>query len=298
MDRRPLGVLPMLAFATASSSPPFITHPPRDLQAWARLFSPEALPVLSSTALALEDFRAHEDHIDARMLAEMVAADPLMTLKLMAHVGQMRRQRREGEAETVTAALVMLGITPFFRTFGPQLTVEAHLAAEPEALSGFQAVLRRAHRAADFALGFAVHRFDQDAAVIYEAALLHDFAELLLWLHAPSLALDLEQRQRRDPTLRSEAVQREVLHIRLVDLQHQLMVRWKLPSLLVHITDHHAHQDSAQVRNVLLAIQVARHSAHGWDNPAIPDDVRAIAELLQLGVGPTLRMLREIDRAD
>jgi HD-like signal output (HDOD) protein len=221
-----------------------------------------------------------------------------MTLKLMGHVGQMRRQRREGEAETVTAAIVMLGITPFFRTFGPQPTVEEHLAGEPAALRGFQAVLRRAHRAADFALGFAVHRFDHDAAVIYEAALLHDFAELLLWLHAPALALEIEQRQRLDPTLRSEAVQREVLHIRLVDLQHVLMVEWKLPSLLVHITDHHAHQDSAQVRNVLLAIRIARHSALGWDNPAIPDDVREIAELLQLGVQPTMQMLREIDHAD
>jgi HD-like signal output (HDOD) protein len=288
----------MLATATAAPPPPFIVHPPDDVEAWARLFRPEALPVLGSSALALEDFRAHEDDIDARTLAEMVAADPLMTLKLMAHVGQMRRQRREGEAETVTAALVMLGITPFFHAFGPQPTVEAHLASEPEALRGFRAVLRRARRAADFALGFAVHRFDQDAAVIYEAALLHDFAELLLWLHAPTLALEIEQRQRRDSTLRSEAVQREVLHIRLVDLQHQLMVQWKLPSLLVHITDHDAHQDSAQVRNVLLAIQVARHSAQGWDNPAIPDDVREIAELLQLGAGPTLHLLREIDSAD
>jgi hypothetical protein len=52
------------------------------------------------------------------------------------------------------------------------------------------------------------------------------------------------------------------------------------------------------VRNVLLAIQVARHSAHGWDNPAIPDDLREIADLLQLGAEPTLRMLRELDDAD
>jgi hypothetical protein len=50
------------------------------------------------------------------------------------------------------------------------------------------------------------------------------------------------------------------------------------------------------VRNVLLAIQVARHSANGWDNPAIPDDLREIAALLQLGVEPTLRMLRDIDQ--
>lgn len=285
----------MLATAATLPETAFITTPPRDVAGWSRLFRPQALPVLRATAIALEDLRTQEDWVDAKTLAEMVASDPLMTLKLLAHVGQLRRQRHDGDAETVTAALVMLGITPFFRTFGPQPTVEDHLHAHPQALEGFQAVLRRAHRAADFALGFAVHRFDQDAAVIYEAALLHDFAEMLLWLQAPALALEIAQRQHRDPTLRSEAAQRELLHIRLVDLQHAMMTQWRLPSLLVRITDHHEHRDSAQVRNVLLAIQVARHSAHGWDNPAIPDDLREIAELLQLGVEPTLRLLREID---
>ena len=285
----------MLATVCPPHETGFITHPPRDVAGWARLFQPQALPVLRTTAAALEELRAQEETVDARTLAEVVGSDPLMTLKVLAHVGQLRRQRRDGDAETVTAALVMLGITPFFRAFGAQPTVEDRLQALPQAQQGFESVLRRARRAADFALGFAVHRFDQDAVVIYEAALLHDFAEMLLWLHAPALALDIAQRQRLDPTLRSETVQRELLHIRLIDLQHLLMTQWRLPSLLVRITDHQEHRDSAQVRNVLLAIQVARHSAHGWDNPAIPDDLREIAELLHLGVEPTLRLLREID---
>jgi HD-like signal output (HDOD) protein len=283
---------------SSPAEPAFIVQAPQDIQGWARLFQPEDLPVLGATADALERQRKREDDLDAKTLAEMVASDPLMTLKLLAHVGRMRRSRREGDAETVTAAMVMLGISPFFRAFGPQPTVENHLRRQPEALEGFRAVLKRARRAADFALGFAVHRFDHDAAVIFEAALLHDFAEMLLWLQAPDLALEIARRQRADSQLRSEAVQREVLHVRLVDLQHELMMQWRLPSLLVRITDHGAHNDSAQVRNVLLAIQVARHSAHGWDNPAIPDDLREIADLLQLGAEPTLRMLRELDDAD
>jgi len=287
----------MLASFETPAETSFITDAPRDVAGWAQLFEAQALPVLHGTALALEDLRTQEDAVDARTVAEVVAADPLMTLKLLAHVGQLRRRRHDGDAETVTAALVMMGITPFFRAFGPQPTVEERLQSRPQALEGFHAVLRRARRAADFALGFAVHRYDQDAAIIYEAALLHDFAEMLLWLHAPALALQIVHRQQLDPALRSEVVQRELLNIRLVDLQHALMTRWKLPSLLVRITDHQGHHDSAQVRNVLLAIQVARHSAGGWDNPAIPDDLREIAELLHLGLEPTQRLLREIDPA-
>ena len=68
--------------------------------------------------------------------------------------------------------------------------------------------INRAHRAANFALAFAVHRMDHDAPVIHEAALLHDFAEMLLWLHAPALALQIAAAPARRPALRSAVVQR------------------------------------------------------------------------------------------
>ena len=283
---------------TPASSSQFIERAPHTVSAWAMLFAPQALPVLQATAIALEDLRSQEDDVDARMLAEVVSADPLMTIKLLAHVGSLRRHREGGDTETVTAALVMLGITPFFRAFPPQESVESRLAERPEALAGFRAVMKRARRAADFALGLAVHRHDQDVAVIHEAALLHDFTEMLLWVHGPVLALEIARRQRLDPSLRSDTVQQELLHIRLSDLQHALMTRWRLPQLLVRITDHHDHRASPQLRNVLLAIRLARHSAQGWDNPAIPDDVRDIAELLHIGPDATLQLLREIDHAN
>jgi HDOD domain len=189
----------------------------------------------------------------------------------------------------------MLGIAPFFRTFGPQATVEDHLAAAPAALEGVRRVVTRSRRAARFAIAFAAHRMDQDAAVIHEAALLHHFAELLLWLHAPALALAIEERRRANPVLRSVALQREVLHIELDALEHALMTVWRLPALLVQITDERAHFHSPQLRNVQLAIRVARHSALDWDNLALPDDLRDIGALLNLAPDATERLLHEID---
>jgi HD-like signal output (HDOD) protein len=135
---------------------------------------------------------------------------------------------------------------------------------------------------------------DLDAEVIHEAALLHDFAEMLLWCHAPDLAIYIEQRQQADATLRSAAVQRQVLGVELVDVQQSLMHDWRLPELLVRISDDH-HDTAPQVRNVLLAIRLARHTKDGWDNAAIPDDVRDIAKLLNLKPEPTLKLLRDLD---
>lgn len=282
---------------TATATATFLTEPRPTLEAWAACFAPADLPVLAETAEALEALRAVEDDVDAHLLAETVQADPLLTLKLLAHVATLRRPRDDdarGDTETVIAALVLLGIGPFFRAFGPQPTVEDTLASQPDALAGFRAVLKRSHRAANFATAFAVHRMDHDAAVIHEAALLHDFAELLLWLRAPALMLQVQAALAADPHLRSAAAQQTWLNVQLADLQHLLMERWRLPALLVHISDDR-HVDTDQVRNVLLAIRVARHTAHGWDNAALPDDLTDIANLLHMGREPVLRLLHDID---
>lgn len=275
----------------------FVTRPPRDVRAWASFFDPVALPVLAASAGEIEVLRAVEDEVDAHLLADAFGSDPLLLLKVMSHIARLRRGREGGEPETLTAALVMLGIPPFFRAFNSLTTVEECLSGRPEALLGFRRVLARSHRAAKFAMSFAVHRMDHDAAIIHEAALLHDFAELLIWLVAPDLALEIARRQMADPTLRSGVAQRNVLNIELCDLQHHLMVSWRLPSLLVQITDDHAQRETPQVANVRLAIRVARHSAQGWDNGALPDDFAEIGALLQLDPLHVERLLRDIDSA-
>jgi HD-like signal output (HDOD) protein len=281
-----------------STAPAFITHAPRDLAAWSALFDHAELPVLATTAEALAELSANEDAVDAHMLADAIVDDPLMTIKVLAHVAQLRRGREGSDTETVTEALVMLGIPPFFRAFASPPVAEDLLAGQPAARAGFRRVLRRARRAARFAMAFAVHRMDHDAAVLHEAALLHDFAELLLWLRAPALALVIEERQRADPSLRSAAVQREVLHVDLEELEHALMLKWRLPALLVQISDGHARHATAQVRNVQLALRVARHSALDWDNAALPDDLHDVATLLNVAPDTAERLLRDIDAED
>lgn len=271
-----------------------LNEPLRDLAAWTQAFAAAPIPVLDSTAEALEAMRLNEDEIDASMLGEMIADDPLMTLKVLVHAAANRPARVVTEPETVTAALVLMGISPFFAGFGVQPTAQERLGAFPDALNGLRDVVRRAHRAANFALGFAVHRMDPDAAMLHQAALLHDFAEMLLWCHAPALALRIRHAQQADTTLRSSVAQRAVLNVELPDLQHALMQRWRLPELLVRITDDRqaAH---TEVQNVLLAVRVARHTAEGWDNAAIPDDVRDVAQLLHLSEPAALKLLEELD---
>ena len=271
-----------------------LNQPLRDLSAWTAWLQRADIPVLARTADAIEELRANEDAVDANLIGETVAHDPLMTLRVLAHSAAHRPPRMVTEPETVTAAVVMMGIGPFFRAFGPMPTVEDRLHDEPQALEGLREVLRRAHRAANFALGFAVHRMDHDAAVIHHAALLHDFAEMLLWCHAPALSMRIHEAQEADPSLRSVVIQKQVLGVALRDLQQSLMRAWRLPELLKRITDDR-NDEHPSARNVVLAIRLARHTARGWDNPALPDDVTDIGKLLNLSEDATRRMLSELD---
>ena len=121
---------------------------------------------------------------------------------------------------------------------------------------------------------------------------------MLLWCHAPSLALEVRGRMADDPHLRSRAAQREVLNIELGELEQQLMRVWHLPQLLIQLTDDHAAGQALiypQVRTVRLAVQVARHSEQGWENPALPDDIAEVAELLNLSPLATQRLLMGIE---
>lgn len=271
-----------------------LTAPLPSLEAWVQAFARADIPVLTETAESLEHMRATEDDVDANGLGIMISTDPLMTLKVLAHASELRRGRLTADAETVTAALVLMGITPFFRDFGPQPTMEECLADNENALLGLSRVMQRAERASRYALGFAAHRADPDAAVIHNAALLHDFAEMLLWVHGPELALKIAALQDADRQLRSAAAQRQVLGIELADLEQALMHHWHLPELLTRITDD-KHARDPKVRCVYLAVRLARHTARGWDDAAVPDDLHDIAELLNLSPEHTLKLLHEFD---
>jgi len=280
-----------------------LDRPLADVGSWASWLASAPIPILRSTAQEIAWLAEAEERrgdVDAHQLSEPIERDPLMALRVLASASRIRARLpadRQGGTETITAALVMMGIGPFFREYASPLIVEDRLADHGAALQGLAGVLRRAHRAADFAVGFSVHRMDDDAAVIKLAALLHDFAEMLLWCHAPRLALEIQARQLADPGLRSAIVQREVLHVELPAVAQALMKLWALPELLVRISDHTQAADP-QVRTVLLAVQLARHTEAakgGWSNPAVPDDLSAIGQLLNLSTAAAEKLVFGID---
>lgn len=258
-----------------------------DTASWIRHLEQGELPVLARTAKALAELAKDIDDLAPRDIASVVGDDPLMTLKVLVWAGKhlarnMRATRNSlgNEIETVEAAIVSTGISPFFRQFAVVETIETRLASLPEARLGLIRVLARSLAAAEFARDWAGHRNDLEIHVIAEAAMLHDVAEMLVWARAPALALRMQTIARAHPNMRTREIQKAVLGITYNQLEVAIMAAWRLPSLLKRLTDD-AHADSPQVKNVVLAANLARHLANSHDDPALPDDYIDIARLLR-----------------
>jgi HD-like signal output (HDOD) protein len=251
------------------------------LQHWVDTLGEVKLPVLARTAAELERLHADEDGATPQQIAQVVLHDPIMTVKVLQYLQQHRNRQRSADITTIAHALMMLGTSPFFAHFHEQSSIESRLAEDTAARSGVQLVMSRARHAALYAQDWARLRHDVDPEEVMIAALLHDIAEMMLWCFAPVLALEIADRQHRDSTLRSEDVQRAVLGFRLHDLQLELVRAWQLPDLL-HVLMDETRKHNPRMQNVTLAAAVARHSAHSWDNLALPHDYAHVGELLAL----------------
>lgn len=267
-----------------------IETPLTSLDEWVAYFSQASLPVLRHTMAELDRLREDAENVNGRTLAGVITHDPLMTLRVLAYIETNRRAGQSTDITTIERALVMTGIGPFFRDFQNLPLLETELKPHPKALLGLLKVIARARKASRWAREWAIMRHDLDVDEITLAALLHDAAEILMWCFAPSLALQVKDMQTRDHTLRSATVQTEIFGIALHELQLAMAKVWRLPNLLTTLMDD-AQSDNPRVRNVILAVDLARHSANGWDDAALPDDYTAIGELLHINQETVLRKI-------
>lgn len=259
-----------------------LDHPLAGVDDWVVLFSNNTLPILRVTRRHMDEMRADIDNVDARELARIILADPIMTVRVLAYIQPIKGRALQHDITTIAGALMMAGIVPFFNHFNTLPTVEDLLkGVDPHALLGVLQIIRRAQRAADYAQEWAIWRHDINMEEVRIAALLHDLAEILVWCYAPKLGLDIHKLQVVDPNRRSADAQMAVLGLTFYEIQQALCRVWNLPELLQHLI---ADENSAQprVRNVTLAVQLARHSSHGWDDAALPDDYSEIGALLNI----------------
>ena len=265
-------------------------QPQQSLESWIDFFSKAEMPVLRKTLRQLEEARSKIDRINGRDIAAIVLQDPLMSIRVLAYIQPFISKRLHSDITNIGNAIMMQGIEPFFKNIGEPPTIEAMLKNEPQALLGVLQVIRRSQRASRYAHLWAVERYELNIEEVTLAALLHDIAEILIWCFFPKQAVIIRSRLQADKTLRSMNVQKEVLGFYLYELKQGLCSVMHLPELIMTLMDQN-NAELPRVLNVLLAVNLARHSADGWENAALPDDFTAIQKLLRIDRETLLKRL-------
>ncbi len=257
-------------------------HGSEKINKWVDFLSQVEIPVLKQTARKLSVLEEDIENQSARNLAQIIKSDPLMVAKLMRYLQQHKQRDESHEIMEVEQVLMMLGLESALKKVQAKPIVEMLLARDH--MSSLVYLLKVTHRAkvaSNYAYDWAVRLHDLHYEEVRMAALLHDIAEILAWCFAPRKMLLIKSMQQKDKSIRSHHAQEKVLGFPLHALQLALSIKWKLPKLLItSANDESAGQQ--RVRNVLLAVNLARHAANGWDDAALPDDYDDIGRLLHL----------------
>jgi len=252
------------------------------LQQWVTHLSRSDLPVMKQTARDLAAIQGNERRLTTRALSDIISRDPMMVVKLLRYFHQHKGDAQTVEVIQVEQALRMLGIDSFFENVAPRPLIEEMLVkSHPAAIPPVLRVIRRSQRAGDYAYDWAVRLHDLHFEALGVAGLLHGVAEILAWCFAPKAMLKIHDIQQHDKTLRSHDVQQQVLGFPLTALQLALSAQWSLPELQKSVEDD-AAENQTRMLNVVLAVNLARHSANGWDDAALEDDYKAIGKLLRM----------------
>jgi HD-like signal output (HDOD) protein len=225
-----------------------------------------------------------------------VLNDPFMVFRVLSYTNSHPGKHQVQDILEVEQAIIMLGTSNFYGHLSPDLLVDDRLKSNIPALTHLLKLIKRAHRAAYYAADWAALRKDLRSEEIWIAALLHDFSEMLMWCFAPEKMNIIFDMQKNDKSLRTKEVQQQILGFHTSDLQKELIKVYAMPPLLTQLMndDGETEQDN-RVKNVSLAVNLARHSANGWDDAALPDDYAAIADFLHVDVARVLYIIKHPD---
>ncbi|MEI8362804.1 MAG: HDOD domain-containing protein [Betaproteobacteria bacterium] len=262
----------------------------KDINAWIDFFRDAPIPVLKNTAREISRLKEDEEKLSARALTASVINDPMMVFRVLSYSQKHKGKQQLQDLLQVEQAILMMGSTVFFEKLPADFLVEDVLNNQLTALVHLLKLIHRANRAAHYAADWATHLSDLHAEEVRTAALLHDLAEMLMWCFAPDKMNTIQAMQHSDKTLRSVTAQQQVLGFKLLDLQKELVEAFQLPPLLSKLMQD-GECNEQRVRNVTLAVNLARHSANGWDDAALPDDYHDIAEFLRMDIDRVMRLV-------
>jgi len=247
---------------------------------WAAYLTVQRLPVMARSKAAFAALEAAQDDtaISPRAFADLANRDPFFCLSLLREAEGRRTSRLGHETTTPLAAVLQMGETG----------VRDLLMSSPESdemNQGLIACESRAVLAGRLAAAWSSARADVSPDELVMAALLAEIGELMLWHFAPDLPQAALDSLASGASRRTSQAQELSCGFKFKDLTVKCAEIWNLPVILVQLI---RGTDSARANIARICINTARHLAAGFDNPALPDDIADIKQLIPNGSLPWL----------
>ncbi|WP_028450504.1 HDOD domain-containing protein [Chitinibacter tainanensis] len=264
-----------------------------DRAQWISYLANQPTPILAHTQQEIRHFQSEIDQIGLHEISQLIRHDPLLTLHILRYQEEHRHTRQTTDVTTIDRVLLMIGVVGFFRVFGTLPTLENDVHAQKAMIYGAHRTCARAYLASRIAETFSHYRRDIEPKEVITAALLHDTAEILLWMASPRQMMMVSEIMRSNPGMRSVDAQHKILGCQINEIQQGLVELWHLPHTLLHLIDDH-YADEPRVRLVHLAVGMARHLEKGWDNPYFQADLQNCGQWFHLEPALIYNHIRDV----
>ena len=154
-----------------------LSHQPE--QDWASYWRSRPLPILQVSKQALQAMARRADRVRVEDVAEVVLADPLLTLSVLRYMGQRPRSSLAAEVVSVQGIVMLMGVLPFLERFQSLSTVESILSEHQEDYAAYLQCIFQSRFSARLAMLYADWRYDARLDEIQVASLLSYSNDLL-----------------------------------------------------------------------------------------------------------------------